>query len=336
MTFVRSSITVLSLTLIAFYATGQTGDVIARANDKPSGTVSSNLKPVPAQKVVVITGARFSYKLVQKWIDDYNRVKPNIQIIIEARGSADPAKFDILAEVYEHEDDIKKNREYIHVGRYAILPVATASSSFAKIYSEKGLTTELIKQVYFHDLFADKEKEQKIKAPFTVYTRLQKAGAPIVFTKYFGYEQKDIKGKAIAGSDEHLLKALLRDSTGISYLPLPLIYDQQTKKPIDGLAVLPVDFNGNGRVSDDEKFYGDQQAVIDRLEAEHSKEIENIPVEYLHLSVDKQNASQEAIDFLQWVNDNGQNDLHEFGYLKPEPKRFEKEKFNEFASRKKN
>jgi hypothetical protein len=39
------------------------------------------------------------------------------------------------------------------------------------------------------------------------------------------------------------------------------------------------------------------------------------------------------VDFLKWVNEYGQKDLHQFGYLKPEEKRFEKEKFNDFASK---
>jgi phosphate transport system substrate-binding protein len=330
MKLIHLSSSFLMFLLLSYSAIAQTGDVFARAEKKETHDRETS---TPAQKVVVVTGARFSYKLVQKWIDDYNKINPSVQIIIESRGSADPAQFDILAEVYQQDEEIRKSREYINVGRYAILPVATSKSAFARTYTDKGLNTELINQVFFHDIFADKEKEQKIKVPYTVYTRLQKAGAPIVFTKYFGYEQKDIKGKAIAGADEHLLKALLRDSTGVSYLPLPLIYDQSTKKPIEGLTVLPVDFNGNGRVSDDEKFYGDLTTVINRLEERDAKDIKNIPLEYLHLSIDKKNASSEAIDFLKWVNENGQSDLHDFGYLKPEGKRFEKEKFNEFASK---
>jgi phosphate transport system substrate-binding protein len=333
MSLFHRSTSVIALLLLSFSLSAQTGELLARAERKEIQSSSSDHSPATPQKVVVVTGARFSYKLVQKWIDEYYKVNPNVQILIESRGSADPAKFDILAEVYEQEDEVRKSREYINVGRYAILPVATQNSAFAKIYTEKGLNTELISQVFFHDIFADKEKQKEVKAPFTVYTRLQKAGAPIVFTKYFGYEQKDIKGKAIAGSDEHLLKALLRDTTGVSYLPLPLIYDQQTKKPIAGLAVLPVDINGNGKVNDDEKFYDDLNTVISKLESEDAKDIKNIPIEYLHLSVDKQNASPEAIEFLKWVNENGQADLHEFGYLAPEAKRFEKEKFNEFASK---
>lgn len=287
------------------------------------------------QKIVVITGNRFSYKIVQQWIDDYNNINPDVQIIIEARGSSDPAKFQILAEVYPQEEDIRKNREYINIGRYAILPVANSKSEFAKYYADKGLTEDLIKQIYFNDIFADTEKQKKIEAPYTAYTRLQKAGAPFVFTKYFGYQQKDIKGNAIAGADEHLVKAVIRDSTGITYLPLSLIYDQQTRKPVDGLTVLPVDFNGNKKVTDDEKFYADLDKVIEQLEAKEPGDIKNIPIEYLHLSVDKQTATREAIDFLKWVNENGQKYLHEFGYLLPEAKHYEKERFKEFASKRK-
>lgn len=321
-----------ALLLSSFSLTAQNSEPVARlAKTGESSTLKADAQPV--QKVVVVTGNRFSYKLVQKWIDEYNKVNPNIQIVIESRGSADPLRFDILAEVYEQEEEIKKNREYINVGRYAVLPVATAGSSFAKTYTEKGLDKDLIKQIFFHDIFADKEKQKPVKAPFTVYTRLQKAGVPIVFASHFGYEQKNIKGSAIAGADSHLLKALLRDSAGVTYLPLPLIYDEQTRKPINGLTVLPVDLNGNGKVSDNEKFYATLDHVIERLETMEPGDIKNIPVEYLHLSVDKQKASPEAIDFLKWVNEHGQNNLHAFGYLKPEANRFEKEKFNEFASR---
>lgn len=330
--FHRNTTALALLLSINFSLAAQDSEPIARIENTVNN-LKLNPDPLPKQKVVVITGARFSYKLVEKWIDDYNKVNPNVQIIVESRGSADPLKYDILAEVYEQDEAIRKNREYLNVGRYAILPVATSKSSFVKLYTDKGLTTDLINQIFFHDIFADQEKQKPIKALFTVYTRLQKAGVPTVFSKYFGHEQKNINGNAIAGSDAHLLKALLRDSTGVTYLPLPLIYSELTGKPIEGLTVLPVDFNGNGKVSDDEKFYDDVNKVIERLETAAKNDIKNIPIEYLHLSVDKQNASPEAIDFLKWVNENGQGDLHAFGYLKPEAKRFEKGKFDEFASK---
>ena len=315
----KLTLTIFILTS-ALLAQAQNTSVVSEPLASATSTLAVNASTtkIVKQKAVIITGARFAYPLVQKWIDDYTNANPSAQIVIEARGSADPAQYDILVEAYDQGEEIKKTRNYQYVGRYAVLPVANSKSLFAKYYADKGLNTDLINQLFFHDIFATKkEQEVTIKQPFTIYTRLQKAGAPIVFTKYFGHEQKDIKGKAIAGADEHLLKAVLRDSLGVSYLPLALIYDQASKKPVAGLTVLPVDFNGNGRVNDEEKFYADLSTVIAKLENDDTKGIHNIPVESLHLSVDKNSASPEVLEFLKWVSANGQNDLHAFGFLKP-------------------
>ncbi|HPH47631.1 MAG TPA: hypothetical protein PKU83_11520, partial [Chryseolinea sp.] len=118
-----------------------------------------------------------------------------------------------------------------------------------------------------------------------------------------------------------------------SYLPMNLLYDQKTGKPVQGITILPVDLNGNGKVSDDEKFYDAVSTVVTRLEEKNQKEINNIPTEYLNFSLDKHDSSPEAIAFLQWVLQNGQNDLHAFGFLKPEQARLEKEKQDEFVSK---
>jgi phosphate transport system substrate-binding protein len=294
-------------------------------NSSTSADVASASKK--NQQVVRITGVRFAYPLVQKWIDDFNKQYPDVQVIIESRASADPSQYDVLIEAYEHPEETKKSREYAYIGRYAILPVANNRSGIAKIYTDKGLNKDLIVQLFFHDIYADKENQKEIKVPFTVYTRMQKAGVPITFSKYFGYQQNDVKGKGIAGADEHILKALLRDTTGISYLPLSLIYDRDTKKTFEGISVLPVDLNGNGKVNDEEKFYSDLTTVIQRFEQASPKELNNVPIEYLHFSVDKNNTNAHAITFIKWVIDNGQKDLSDFGYLKPEQQKGESELF---------
>ncbi len=326
--------------LILIFASGS---FLATSQNTISATDKESVHELPveedhvpkkqSQKIVLVTGVRFTYPLVQKWIDDYNREFPDVQIVIESRGSADPAKYDLLVEAYDPEGDLAKDREYVYVARYAVLPVANSNSAFSKKYSAKGLDKDLITQLYFNNIYSDKEDEEEVKAPYTIYTRLQKAGSPIVFTKYFGHDYKDIKGTAIAGSDEHLLKAIIRDSTAVSYLPLTLIYDHASGNPVAGLSVLPVDLNGNGKVSEDEKFYGDLPGVIQRLEQTTPRDINNIPLQHINLSVSKTSASQEVIAFLRWIIRNGQDHLHDFGYLKPEPARFDSVRFEKFASK---
>ena len=325
----------LALGLLVFASASVQGqqDLTASINKSSGPSAAATIQPKKNQQVVRITGVRFAYPLVQRWIDDFNKEYPDVQIIIESRGSTDPSQYEILIEAYEHADEFKKDREYAYVGRYAILPVANSNSGIAKLYLDKGLNKDLITQLFFHDIYADKEKQEEIKAPFTTYTRLQKAGAPITFASYYGYEQKEIKGKAIAGADEHILKAVLRDSTAISYLPVSLIYDRDTKKSVEGITVLPVDLNGNGRVNDEEKFYNDLPTVVQRLENTSPRELNNVPIGYLHFSVDKKSAGTDAVAFIKWVIENGQKDLSEFGYLKPEPEKLEKGKSELFASK---
>lgn len=276
-----------------------------------------------AQKKVVITGVRFSYPLVEKWIEAYKVANPDVQVSIETRTTSDPAKYDLLIEAYEPDAQTKESRDYLYLGRYALLPVANANSAFADEFGEKGLTKELIKQIYFNDIYADKKKQKEIKSAFTIYTRLQKAGAPITFSSYFGYEQANIKGKAIAGADEHLIKALLKDSTGISYNVPGLLFDLKTRQPLAGLKVIPVDADDNGKVSDDERFYDNLDTVLDKIESGH---IKNVPVEFLHLSIARNSTNEEALKFLQWVARNGQEALEQYGFLKLDSKRLQAEK----------
>ena len=276
-----------------------------------------------AEKKVVITGVRFSYPLLEKWIEAYKVANPTVQVVIETRTTTDPAKYDLLIEAYEPDAQTKESREYLYLGRYALLPVANANSAFASEFGEKGLTSDLIKQIYFNDIYADKKKQKEIKSPFTIYTRLQKAGAPITFAKYFGYEQNNIKGKAISGADEHLVKALLKDSTGISYNVPGLLFDLKTRRPLAGLTIIPVDADDNGKVGADERFYDNLDTVLDKLESE---ELKNVPLEFLHLSIARSSTNDEALKFLQWVAQNGQEALSAYGFLKLDSKRLQAEK----------
>jgi hypothetical protein len=283
-----------------------------------------------SEKKVIITGVRFAYPLVEQWIERYSEANPDVTIVIDPRTSSDPAHYDLLIEAFEPEKEIKDEREYLYIGRYALLPIANARSLFAKTYASKGLTGGLIRQLFFHDVFADHENQEKITAPYTVYTRLQRAGAPMTFARYFGYEQQNISGKAIAGADEHLIKALLKDTLGVSYSHPGLIYDLNTRAVRSGLTVLPVDADNNGWIAQNEKFYVTLDDLIETLE---DRKVENIPTEYIHLSLRKHNYSPEALKFLLWVIYNGQDDLHAYGFLRPEQKRFEaeKEKFEHLA-----
>lgn len=267
--------------------------------------------------VVVITGARFLYPLLEHWIDAYVKENPSVQLIIDSRGSNDPLHYDILAEVRTSDDALLRGRQVVNVGRYAVLPVTHRASPLAEAYGEKGLTVEQIKEIFFDDIFKGESKRPVLVA-YTPYRRLQRAGVPEVFSRTFGYTQKDLKGNAIAGADAHIVKALLRDTEGVSFLPISLIYDVNSREINEGLALLPFDLDGNNRISDDERLRGDLDELIATIESAEPRSVKHLPVADIHLSVDKSRAHPEALAFLRWVSEQGHTALHAYGFLLPE------------------
>ena len=281
-----------------------------------AGAVTTEVK---LRDTVRVTGVRFTYPLIQHWIDIFTASHPGVSIVILPRSTSDPAYFDILVEAFEHDAEVKANRDYLYIARYAVLPVANSRSTFAETYATRGLTRDDIAQIYFHNLFGDNSNARKISKPYTVYTRLQKAGAPMVFARCYGFGQADFRGKAVSGSDEHLRQAILRDTSAVGYLPLPLIYSERYGYPVDGLTILPIDLNGNGRITEDEMIFGDLQTFIGNVEELDPKSVRNLPAGTIHLSAIRNETKDAAREFMQWIMLHGMSDLHEFGYLHLQP-----------------
>lgn len=79
-----------------------------------------------SENQIVITGTRFTYPLVEKWIWEFKQEHPEIAIKIVSKGTkaADSANFFINAHTLSVDE--KKNRESVAIARYALLPVANS------------------------------------------------------------------------------------------------------------------------------------------------------------------------------------------------------------------
>lgn len=286
-----------------------------------AGSVSAYTQTASGE--VVLSGARFTNDLFQHWISDYQKLYPAAHFRIENKGAAEYSVADIIVHAQElDKTEIDKSRKYLTIARYAVLPVANAQSSFAAVYGERGLTREEIKQVFFFDPLSSGSKKP-LKATFNVYTRVQQAPAPVVFARNFGYEQQDLHGRAIAGADIHLIKSVQKDTTGVTYAPLGLIFTPGSGQILAGLKIIPVDFDDNGKVQDDERFYDSLPQILTKLGESSSK---NIPVADIRISVNATTPNAETVRFIAWVLDHGLKDLAAYGYLPADEKSFEKER----------
>lgn len=268
---------------------------------------------------IVITGTRFTYPLVEKWIWEFKQEHPEIAIRIASKGSkaADSANFFINAHTLSVDE--KKTRETVSISRYALLPVTNSKNKLVEVYGNKGIKSKDIKKLFFEVYDpAEPDAEQKILKELkgfkpVVYTRAQQACAPVTFAHYYGFEQENIVGKQLGGDDKHLILAVLNDSAGVTYNVPNYIYDLSTRKVKEGISIIPLDLNNNGRLDDNERIY---QTIDDFIASLESSYTHNLPFENVTASYKKDgSATSKSIEtFLNWVRSKGQSYSHQFGF----------------------
>ena len=205
--------------------------------------------------------------------------------------------------------DIKEGKTELVVTRYLQLPVVNSNRPDVAELQEKGFDHKTFKKVYFGDNINTSLASDAI---FTVYKRKQPACASQSFANHFGSQQNDIKGVGVVGDDKDLLAAVKQDKNGISYNNLGFIYDIKTRKLVDSIAIVPIDFNENGKIDKDEKIYGSLDNVIVYAEKRNSPKL---LIENVHVLFNKENPKKEMTSFLQWVLTKGQQYNHIYGFL---------------------
>lgn len=259
--------------------------------------------------VVKLRGTRLTYPLVNKWIAEFNKDYPNIKVSIAPKAPADSIDLTLAAHSIVAEG-LDGNKEAVAITRYMQLPVANSKRSDLKALQAKGFTEADFNNLYFTSgtpqLFA------AVNSPITLYTRERPTCATITFARHFGNDPKTVKGVGVKGDDQDLATAVKEDVKGISFNNLGFIYDIKTRKVTEGLAVIPVDLNENGKIDHDEEIYSTLDNVIAFAEkTNHPKLI----AENVHVLYKKDSPHTAAGIFLSWILTKGQQYNHDLGFL---------------------
>jgi phosphate transport system substrate-binding protein len=257
-----------------------------------------------ARKVIKITGTRLAFPLVQRWIDEYKKQHPEVIMQLSSKIPADSA--DVLIASYNlRAGDVKDGRAAIALTRYVQLPVINSQSNAVTTLQSKGFTDTDFSRIYFGN-------DNNQLYHFSVYKREKPACASIAFANHFGNEQKDIKGIGVTGDDKDLLNAVKKDTNGISYNNLGFIYDLKSRRVVDSIAIVPIDFNQNGQIDASEQIYGTLDNVLEFSEKTKNSKL---MIEQVNVVFHKDNPDKNVIAFLQWVLTKGQRYNHDFGFI---------------------
>jgi len=112
--------------------------------------------------------------------------------------------------------------------------------------------------------------------------------------------------------DPGVADAVRRDPVSVGYNNVNFAYDPQSKKPVEGLAILPLDLNGNGKVDPEENFYATRDEICAAIA---DGKYPSPPSRDLYFVTKGVPASDVVKAFLRWVLTKGQAFVGDTGYI---------------------
>lgn len=287
-----------------------------RHSDKNSDNLSGK---------ITISGAFALYPLTVKWGQEFQRIHPKVTINISAggagKGMADALTKMVDLGMYSKEvspEEKAKGAWFIAVSKDAVLPTINSANPVMKELKAHGLTKEK-----FYDIFISGKIRTWGEATGTrstlkleSFTRSDACGAAEMWAKYLkGKKQEDLQGLGVNG-DPGVADGIRKNTNGIGYNNLNFVYDMNTRKPYQGIDVVPLDLNGNGKIDPEENFYGSLDQVMTAI---GNGVYPSPPARDLYLVAGGKPTDKVVLAFLNWILTDGQKYLSEAGYVPVSP-----------------
>ena len=277
---------------------------------------------------VTISGAWALYPMAVRWGEEFNKLHPQVRFDTSAggagKGIADALSGAVDIGLVSREvtdGETKKGAVSLAVARDAVVPVINVKHPALNDLLRKGVTRQAFEGLWIKGTLKtwDQAAAGLPNLPIRVYTRSDACGAAETWARFLGGRQEDLKGTGVYG-DPGLAEAVRKDPLGIGYNNVNFAYDPKTALPVAGLAILPLDRDGNGQVDNNEQFYAtrnDLTAAIAR------GDYPSPPARDLYFVVKGTPRNPVVVAFIQWVMTGGQALLDESGYLAVSPERLQ-------------
>jgi phosphate transport system substrate-binding protein len=253
-----------------------------------------------------------------RWAEEYRKANPGIRIDVSA-GGAGKGMADALAGMVDigmvsrdiKKEEVSKGAVYIAVVKDAVFPTMNEKNPAAGAIARRGIGKAAFVDLWIREkpLTWGQLSGQPGQDKVMVYTRSDACGAAETWAHFLGGKQEDLKGVGVYG-DPGVSEAVRKDINGLGYNNLNYAYDAKTGKVLQGLRVIPVDVNGNGRVDPGEDLSTKEKAI----EAVKSGVYPSPPARDLFL-VTKDSFRGPAAAFARWILTEGQKYVGEVGYI---------------------
>lgn len=273
-----------------------------------------------------LSGTFALYPLAVQWAQDFEQLHPGVRVDISA-GGAGKGMTDVLAGVADlgmvsrevYPPEVEKGAVAFAVAKDAVVPTISAANPLLPRLLEHGLTREAAAAVWLSDTLTTWGQllGTADSTPLHAYTRSDACGAAETWAQWLGARQEDLGGTAVFG-DPGVAAAVQKDIYGIGLNNIGYAYDNQTLRPNDGLQVLPIDTDADGRISDSERFYADKRLLTVAIA---DGRYPSPPARDLYLVSRGVPASPVVRAFIEYVLGPGQQKNEPAGYIAMSPDR---------------
>lgn len=267
-----------------------------------------------------LSGAFALYPLAVQWTAEFQQLYPGVRVDISA-GGAGKGMTDALAGVVDfgmvsreiYPPEVAKGAVGFAVAKDAVAPTINAANPKLKELLAHGLTREAAIRIWitgeaktWGDVLGTDDK-----TPLHAYTRSDACGAAETWALWLGKKQEDLCGTAVFG-DPGVAAAVQKDIYGIGLNNIGYAYDNDTHLPNEGLLILPVDADGDGMISPEERFYDTKEHFIEAVAADRYP---SPPARDLYLVTKGVPTDPLVVAFLEYVLGQGQAKNIPAGYI---------------------
>jgi phosphate transport system substrate-binding protein len=255
-----------------------------------------------------------------RWGEEFRALHPGVIFDISA-GGAGKGMADALSGAVDigvvsrpiFDAEIEKGAFWVPVAKDAVVVTVNAENPVLDQLLAQGLRRDAARGIWITTEITtwDQVVGGETTDAIHVYTRADACGAAQTWAEYLGdYSQEDLQGIAVQ-ADPGVAEAVGKDTLAIGYNNLNFAYDADTDKPVEGIQVIPLDLDDDGKVDPHESFY---ETKADLMQAISEGSYPSPPSRALNL-VTKGKPEGLVKAFIEWVMTDGQQYLGEVGYV---------------------
>lgn len=270
---------------------------------------------------ITISGAFALYPMTVRWAEEFKKLHPQVTLNISAggagKGMADALSHMVDLGMYSKEvspEEKAKGAWNIGVAKDAVLPTVNATNPVLNELRLKGLTRQKLFDIFISGKINTwgSAVNSASRVSLQPFTRSDACGAAEMWAKFLlGKKQEDLIGLGVNG-DPGIADAIRKTVNGIGYNNLNFVFDMTTRKVYPGLAIVPIDLNGNGKIDPEENIYGTLDQVMKAIQ---DGTYPSPPARDLYLVAAGKPKDRIVLAFLQWILTDGQKYLNEAGYV---------------------